>query len=219
DRRRCSVVAVDRSDGRVLDSVDLAHCFHGGGAALTADGLWVAGAGRLWLLDPDRLNVLRAWQVSPPVKASTIAVRGGRMVVGRFETGRRGTAWTFPIAAVTRPGVVRLVAGDPARDEVAAGQARRTPAMTQGLALGPGGVWSAASTTYCGVLTSPDGDRISFLPGAEGIAFAPDGALWVVSESGAWPYRRAGGRPRIAPLTRVPVRTLDREVSPGCSFG
>ncbi len=54
-------------------------CRHGGGIALSTHGLWLAGAGRLWLLDPALLGtgdeVLRIWVVDDSIRASTCSSR------------------------------------------------------------------------------------------------------------------------------------------------
>jgi len=218
--RYCRVVKVDRRTGRVLARVTLRECRHGGGIVLADGRLWLAGAQRLWLLDPDRIGrgdpVVRAWRVERPLVASTIAV-GHDLALGQFNEGT-GRVSRFSFADLQAPEATTLIAGGAGVGEVAAVWSARAPGWMQGMTAGPGGLWFASSSTYCGVLTTPHGDRIGFLPGAEGLDFDASGRLWAVSESGSEPYQRHGDRPAIPTLTRVAVDHLDRDVEPGCDW-
>ena len=109
--------------------------------------------------------------------------------------------------------VVALVAGgDPGPDQAGTVRTSSTVRRVQGTtrARGPGvrpGVWSTSSTSSCGMLVTPGGRRLAFVPGAEEVAFDGRGGLWVVSESGARNYQR-DGRPLVPMLSRLDVRQL-----------
>jgi hypothetical protein len=57
------------------------------------------------------------------------------------------------------------------------------------------------------MLLTPDGRRLGFGPGAEGIAFDGRGGLWAVLESGARSYQ-AQGRPLVPMLVRFDLEQL-----------
>lgn len=221
--RECQVAHVDRGTGEVLAFGDMFEgsapgefCRHGGGIARHGHGLWLAGAGRVWLLDPALLGsgdeVLRVWQVDDTIRASTIAVDGDELVIGYFHEHRRGWALRFRVADLLAPGASTLDAAA-GGDGVAPVRARRVPSHVQGITVRGGRAWLARSTSYCGELVTPSGRRLPFLPGAEGLAFDGDGALWTVSESGSRPYQRMGGRPDVPTLTRIEPGRLDRRTA------
>lgn len=221
--RECQVAHVDRGTGEVLAFGDMFQgsapgefCRHGGGIARDGHGLWLAGAGRVWLLDPALLGsgdeVLRVWQVDDTIRASTIAVDGDELVIGYFHEHRRGWALRFRVADLLAPGASTLDAAA-GGDGVAPVRARRVPSHVQGITVRGGRAWLARSTSYCGELVTPSGRRLPFLPGAEGLAFDGDGALWTVSESGSRPYQRMGGRPDVPTLTRIEPGRLDRRTA------
>lgn len=224
--RECQVAHVDRRSGAVLafgtmfrGSGPQEFCRHGGGIAVSSHGLWLAGAGRLWLLDPARLGtgdeVLRRWVVDDSIRASTIASDEDELVVGYFHEHRRGWALRFRYADLLAPGAVSMGAEAGAGD-VEPVRSRRVPSHVQGITVSRGRTWLTRSTSYCGELVTPSGRRVPFLPGAEGLAFDEDGRLWVTSESGSRPYQRMGGRPDVPTLTRVDPRRLDRSVEADC---
>ena len=129
----------------------------------------------------------------------------------------------FRYRDVLAAGVGDLVAGG------RTGPARAAPARTsatirrvQGVARGRGrgvtpGLWSTSSTSSCGMLVTPGGRRIAFVPGAEEVAFDGRGRLWVVSESGARNYQR-DGRPLVPMLSRVDVRQLAAGADADCGW-
>lgn len=228
--RECQVVQVARRTGRVLAFADMLwgevpgvgrqFCRHGGGITLTSHGLWVAGATRLWLLDPAALGsadpVRRVWVVDERIRASTIAATDDELVLGFFRERRRGAVLRFDLDAVVASGTTTLVLDEAGAGELAPAHVRHAPSHLQGLTLGPHGLWAARSTSYCGELVSPSRDRIPFVPGAEGIAFDDAGHLWVASESGSRPYQRMGGRPDVPTLARVDPQRLDRRDPAAC---
>lgn len=226
--RECQVARVDLGSGKVLDwngmlwgdvpGVGRQFCRHGGGVALTAHGLWVAGAERLWLLDTDALSgepVRRVWVVDETIRASTVAADDDELVIGVFREHRRGWALRFRYDELLAPGAARLDA-QPGGAGVEPSRRRRTKSHVQGLALGEHGTWLARSTSFCGELVTPRGRRLRFLPGAEGLGFDPAGRIVVVSESGSRPYQRMGGRPDVPTLAVIEPSRLDRSQDGSC---
>lgn len=228
-RKYCQVVQVDRRTGRVLAALEDVTgrgpggleqtCRHGGGAALTRHGLWVAGAGRLWLLDPDLeadQPVQRVWIVELPVKASVLAAGRRELVTAAFRNRGAGPVFGYRYRDLLVPGVTTLAAAGATAARVTPSRRSRGPSHLQGIAFGPGGLWFTSSHTRCGTLTTPAGRRIAFVPGAEGIDFVSRRRLWVTSESGSGPYQRMGGRPRVPTLVPVLLADLDRAADPDC---
>lgn len=206
----CRVVRLDLGSGRLLGQTapisgsvggrPAVNCRHGGGLALTEEGLWLAEGQRLWLLDPGTLDVLRVWSLADPLRGSFAVVNGqGRLGLGEFKFERVGRLDWFDPAALVGGAAVDLTPAD-ARRHI------RVPPMAQGavwadLGPGPEGIWFVTSNTRCGVLVGPRGTRLGFLPGAEGTVLR-GGSLWTVSESGARPYQERGGRPVVPQLAR-----------------
>lgn len=229
--RFCQLLVVDRRTGDVAQRIRRIEsevlggepilCRHGGGLARSAEGVWVAETGRLWLLDSAALArgeaaVLRWWRVNPPVRGSALVRRGRSLgITGWSARGPRRTDWVR-LDELLAPGVAG-VTRFPATGTVAVYRSVWAPRRAQGAAAGPGGTWYAASTTYCGILHRPDGARLAFIPGAEGIAFEK-GRLWVVSESGARAYRKQGDRPVVPTLVSLDPETLDPDTPTGCSW-
>lgn len=158
------------------------YCRHGGGLERSSHGLWVAQRIGLWLLDPSRIGsgdpVLRHWTLPAYVEGSTLLIDGDRLAVGGYSD-RRATriAW-YSISDLLRPGVTE--AGRPLRVE-------RGPMRLQGLAEGPGGVWTNASSTHCAELDGPGRGPLAFVPGSEDVEFTgPD--IWTISEAAARTY-------------------------------
>lgn len=207
DVKRCQVAHVSRTGrvrhwlpqvrGRVPGRLTT-YCRHGGGLAMTREGLMIGGGAALWLLDPDRIGrgdaVVRVWSLDG-FRASTLAADGNQLVVGVFRPRGHGAVLRFDLDDVMAPGTSSLGVRD------AAG-VRRVPSLLQGLAVDRSGrLWLARSTTRCGELVTPAGRRLALVPGAEGMYFDGRGRLHVVSESGSQPYQDAGGRPDTPTVT------------------
>ncbi|MFN8188881.1 MAG: hypothetical protein U0R78_00340 [Nocardioidaceae bacterium] len=230
--RFCEVLVVDRRTGRTLTRVtDIrAHgpaggtvvCRHGGGLAIGPEGLWISQRSRLWLVDPDEIRgghaaTVRVWDMGGRVRASAVVRRGPWLGLVGYADDRAHFTYWVRVADLLTPGVW-VVSDRPGETTVVPGRRTRAPLFAQGAAAGPGGVWYVASTSYCGILHSPRGAEIAFVPGAEGIVFEGR-RLWVVSESGARPYQRSGDRPLIPTLTSMRLAQLDRSAATGCSWG
>ena len=217
--RPCQVAAValpsgtTRAFARRLDppgsTSRTAYCRHGGGAALTAAGLWVVETSRLWLLDPGRLSsdpVVRVWRLDDDVRGSTLAAGGGQLVVAGHRPAGPGRARWYDESALLRPGVTTLVEDAAGPGEVAMTRSTRVPPRLQGLALTRAGVpWFVSSGIACGVVR-PGGRARDFVPGAEDLEVGR-GRIWTVSEASATPYRDPGGAlvPRLLLLDRAAV--------------
>ncbi|MBA3780477.1 MAG: hypothetical protein H0X12_01290 [Nocardioides sp.] len=197
--RACQLVEVDLATGRTVTFVPRweakvygdqpTYCRHGGGTALTRDGLWVAEAERLWLLDPDALDtadpVKRVWRLGEGIKGSTLGAHGGQLGLASYRVGGRGRIATFDIADLVRPGVTVV---DPAR----VASRGRVPARLQGLDVTADGAWRVSSRITCGLVKLPDGEVRDFVPGAEDLVVTDD-LVWTVSEASATPYRSDDG--------------------------
>jgi hypothetical protein len=229
--RFCEVLVVDPRTGRTSARVtDIrAHgpaggtvvCRHGGGLTIGPEGLWISQRSRLWLVDPDEIRhgvaaSVRVWNMGGRVRASALVRRGPWIgLVGYAEHRSHFTHWVR-VDDLLAPGTW-VVSDRPGGATVLPGRRTRAPRYAQGAAEGPGGVWYVASTSYCGILHSPRGAQIAFVPGAEGIGFRGR-RLWVVSESGARPYQRSGERPLVPTLTSMRLGRLDRSAPSGCSW-
>jgi hypothetical protein len=231
--RQCLVLRIDRRTGRRLAQVtpvegavegrDPTYCRHGGGLALTDEGLWVVETMRLWLLDPDLVGsadpVQRVWSIVAPLRGSTLVDDEGRLGFGQFLTdGRRGPVDWFRTSDLLEPGVVELVAGDPGTGQAGPVRRDRGVAYLQGGTLGPRGLYLTQSNTRCGVLRTPGGRRVEIGPGTEDLEFDDAGDLWTVSESGARTYQHRGGRPLVPMLARFDARQLLDGPHPACDL-
>ena len=226
--RPCRLLHVDLRTGRLLDDqprLDGAvpdgppvFCHHGGGLALNEHGLWVAETGRLWLVDPDRVGepdaVQRVWRLADPVSGGLLVTgRAGRFGLGDFHLDRDSGMHWFRYDDLLRPGVTTLTARPTAAarpSRVAASRRTVAPRYAQGGAVdsaGGGRAYVTTSLSTCGMLLTPDGRRLGFGPGAEGIAFDGRGGLWAVLESGARGYQRQG-RPLVPMLVRFDLDQL-----------
>jgi hypothetical protein len=179
------------------------YCRHGGGIVQRGRWLWVVEKNKLWLVDPDQrrsvLNARRVWRIAAPVRGSTIVSRGERIGLVPFQTTGAPRIHWFSVKRLLKPGVLDLAASSRGRSRLGAVSSARIPRHVQGATLDAGGrLYLARSNLSCGELVTPHGRRVAFMPGAEGIQFASQGRrLWVVSESGAWPY--AGSRKPFTP--------------------
>ncbi|WP_067434394.1 hypothetical protein [Nocardioides jensenii] len=216
--RACQIARVDLRTGRTVGFTPrieanvygdrLTFCRHGGGLELTEDGLWLAEAERLWLLDPDRIGrgdpVLRVWRIEPGIKGSTLVIHRGRLGFAEYRSVGRGHLTWFALADVRRPGVDDL--RHRVRDSSDAGVTGRgrVPNRVQGVAGDRTGVWHSSSRISCGELHGPRGQEVGSVPGAEDVEFrGPD--LWVVSEAGARHWIDEDAVPMLLRLDRRAV--------------
>jgi hypothetical protein len=223
--RPCRLLHVDLRTGRLLgDQPRLdgavpdgppSFCHHGGGLALNDYGLWVAETRRLWLVDPSRVGerdaVRRVWRLAHPVSGGLLVTgRDGRFGLGDFNLNRASGMHWFRYADLLAPGVTTLTDEPAGPSRVAALRSTVAPRYAQGGAVDPesrGGPYLTRSLSTCGLLVAPDGRRIGFGPGAEGIAFDGRGGLWAVLESGARSYHDQD-RPLVPMLVRFDVAQL-----------
>jgi hypothetical protein len=225
--RYCIIERVDVRTGKVVDRLDPVagqvgdrdplKCRHGGGLVRDEHGLWLVETTRLWLIDPETLDVARVWALTPPLRGSFALVDGaGRLGVGRWYPHRRAQVDWFDTDTILGSSVLDVT------PDMASGSTSAPPA-TQGAVWGsfgrqPAAAWFAQSVTRCGVLVGPAGThRRAFVPGAEGMDLVGDDSLWVVSEAGAKRYQDLGGRPVVPMLLRLDVSDFARWQRPGCS--
>jgi hypothetical protein len=225
--RYCIIQRVDVRTGKVLDRLDPVagqvgdrdplKCRHGGGLVLDEHGLWLVETTRLWLIDPETLDVERVWALTPPLRGSFALIDGsGRLGVGRWYPHRRAQVDWFEADTILGSSVLDVT------EELSSGSTS-APRATQGAVWGSfgghrAGAWFAQSVTRCGVLVGPEGThRRAFVPGAEGMDLVGDDSLWVVSESGAKRYQDLGGRPVVPMLLRLDVSDFARWQRPHCS--
>lgn len=238
-QRACHLLHVSLRTGRLLDSTERlvgrigqgseTFCRHGGAVTLDRHGLWVVESNRLWLVDPDRVGhadqVRRVWFVDRPVRGSVLVDGGnGEIGVGAWNDQHRGRMHWFRTRDLLAPGVTNLRASGSGAFLAPAVRASSTVRRVQGSTPGPGpgpgvaaGIWSSSSTSTCGTLVTPGGRRVAFSPGAEGIALAGRGRLWVALESGSRHYQRAG-RPLTPMLAEYDVRQLLHGRRPSCGW-
>lgn len=225
--RLCRVQRVDLRTGRLLGERGPVEgsvgtrppvvCRHGGGLLLDAHGLWLAETHRLWLLDPDTLDVRRAWALLDPVRGSfSLHDDRGRLGLGGFRRSGRARLFWYDVDDVLAAGLLDL------GPSLARG-VQRVPPMAQGavwadLGPGPAGAWVASSHTRCGVLVGPRGERRAFLPGVEGLDLVGGRSLWALSESATRPYQLEGDRPVVPLLARFDVADgIDTWARPACT--
>ena len=232
--RQCVLTRVSMRTGRRVAGLtpvdgavggrDPKYCKHGGGLALTDEGLWISETMRLWLLDPDLVGtgqdpVQRVWGIVEPLRGSTLVDDDDRLGLGQFRAdGTRGDIAWFDIDDLMAPGVLDLTGGTPEPGQV--GVVRRSPGLPwlQGGTVGPHGLYLTQSNTYCGALRLPGGRRVAVAPGTEDIELDGSGDLWAVSESGAKTYQLRGGRPLIPMLARYDARQLLKGPRPTCDL-
>lgn len=216
--RLCAVERYDVRTGVRLDRVapvagqvgtrEPVVCRHGGGLVGDEHGLWLVETGRLWLLDPGTLGVVRAWALVPPLRGSfAVHDDAGRLGIGRWHPRLKAQVDWFDADALVASPVLDL-------SESMADGHTVAPRATQGAAWARG-PWFAKSVTRCGVLVGPFGRR-GFVPGAEGMDLEGD-ALWVVSESGTRRYQEEGGRPLVPQLLRIDVGGVRDWAEPSCT--
>jgi hypothetical protein len=212
DLRRSRVVAVQARIVGAVPGRGATYCRHGG--AVVADGpkrLWVVETRRLWLLDPRRVGhqdvVRRVWRLGPGVRGSVgVLVPGRGLGLGRHAERGRGRIDWFDPRRIRRSSETVLRASDP----------DHAPQGLQGLAYGRvrekarKGLWVTMSSSGCGVLIGPRGQRIPVVPGAEGLAFDGRGGLWMLSESSVRLYYDRGD-PVVPQLVRYSVADLAQQ--------
>ena len=224
--RFCRVERVDLRTGRRLAALDpvsgqvgdrpTVGCRHGGGLALDEHGLWLVETTRLWLIDPESMEVDRVWALLPPLRGSFALVDDdGRLGVGRWYPQHTAQVDWFDTDALAASSVVDLT------PELAA-DSTPAPSATQGavwaaLAGRPAAPWFARSVTRCGILVGADSARRrGFVPGAEGMDLVGEDTLWVVSESGTRHYQDQGGRPVVPQLLRLDLSDFASWRGPDC---
>ena len=208
----CHVMVIDTTTATTLNEAselrgDGAVCHHGGGVAYSRAGLWIAGSGRLWLVDPAHPGrVRRSWIVDPGMRASTLAISRGQMWVGKYSAHGRGRLGEVSIRSLLAPGVTALARrGGPG---IAAVDVRPAPNFIQGIAIDRRGLWLTRSSTRCGDLVRPQGGHRRLIPGAEGVLLVGRHRAWVISESGSHHYQSLGGRPDTPMLSFVDFHQL-----------
>lgn len=210
---------LDRLDpvaGQVGDR-DPLKCRHGGGLVRDQHGLWLVETSRLWLIDPETLEVDRVWALAEPLRGSFALIDGeDRLGVGRWYPHKAAQVDWFDTDALVASSALDIT------DAMATGSTE-APASTQGAvwaALGDQGAapWFARSVTRCGILVGPDGTRRrAFVPGAEGMDLVGEDSLWVVSESGTRHYQDQGGRPVVPQLLRLDLSDFAAWNRPHCT--
>lgn len=224
--RYCLVERYDVRTGDLLDRLDPVagrvgdrdplKCRHGGGLVRDDHGLWLVETSRLWLIDPESLDVRRVWALAPPLRGSFSLLDGrDRIGIGRWYPHRAAQVDWFDTDALVTSSVLDITPAMSSGHTAA-------PAGTQGavwgaLARKAPGAWFARSVTRCGVLVGPDGTRRrAFVPGAEGMDLVGH-SLWVVSESGTRHYQDLGGRPVVPQLVRLDVSDIASWRRPQCA--
>ena len=183
-------------------------CRHAGGLSMDEHGLWLSPFTKIWLLDPETLDVERVWHLVDEVRGSFVVHDDrGRLGVGGFHSKRRWPLHWFQPDVLFEPGRLDLTPADAAA--VQPGPSAGQGAVWADLGPGPAQVWFTRSDTYCGELWAGPRRRFGFHPGAEGVAFVR-GKIWVVSETTAAPYFLEGGRPVVPTLAEYDVRRFRR---------
>lgn len=225
--RYCLIEKYDVRTGARLDRLDPVAgqvgdrdplmCRHGGGLVRDEHGLWLVETSRLWLIDPETLDVDRVWALAEPLRGSFALIDGeDRLGVGRWYPHQAAQVDWFDTDALVASSALDITAAMTSGSTDA-------PASTQGAvwaALGgqEEAPWFARSVTRCGILVGPDGTkRRAFVPGAEGMDLVGEDSLWVVSESGTRHYQDQGGRPVVPQLLRLDVSDFAGWKRPHCT--
>jgi hypothetical protein len=197
------------------------YCRHGGGILQRGRWLWLVESSKLWLVDTskreDKLNAKRVWHIEAPVRGSSIVARGDRVGLVPFQTKGVPHIYWFSFKRLLKPGVLDLAIRHDGRRQLGPIVSTRIPRLVQGATLDAAGrLYLSRSNLSCGELVTPYGRRVAFIPGAEGIQFTSQGRrLWVVSESGAWPYA-ASGKPFTPALSSIEWPRLFRGKQSTC---
>ena len=214
----CRIIRLDVRTGREIAQrapiqADLAprgpaSCRHAGGLSLDEHGLWVSQFTKVWLLDPETLDVLRVWHLVDRVRGSFLVQDDrGRLGVGGFHRHRHWPLHWFEPSTLFGPGRLDLTPDDAVA--VQPGPPTAQGAVWADLGPGPAQVWFTRSNTYCAELWAGPRRRYAFLPGAEGVSL-DGGRLWTVSETTATPYFLQGGRPVVPTIAAYDIRDFRR---------
>ncbi|MEP9363310.1 hypothetical protein ABLE68_10120 [Nocardioides sp. CN2-186] len=225
--RQCVLMQVSKRTGKRITGItpiegavpgrETTYCRHGGGLAITDEGLWVLETMRLWLLDPDLVGtdqnpVERVWSIVKPLRGSSLVDADGQLGIGSFNfDGRRGDVEWFRIDDLMQPGVIEIASSN-------ADHRSRGIRWLQGGTQTDRGLYLTQSNTRCGILRLPSGRRVAVAPGTEDLEFDPHGDLWTVAEAGAKIYQREGGRLMVPHLARYDARALLRGPRPSCDL-
>jgi hypothetical protein len=217
----CRVYRIDLATGEARGYFTLPDVVrHAGGLAYDGQGtLYVADTEVLVavqlagsLASPDhRAVVTGTAHLAAPLRGSFIAFDGSALWVGRYDRDAAQSLWRIEPAQVA--------AGHTLTEADTSGRLP-VPALSQGAAFDARGrLWLSQSSSRLGRLQRADAHggadprsgageaSYAFAPGVEGLAFAPDGTLWTVSEAGA---RRYQGWKAFHPLILgVNVNKLD----------
>jgi hypothetical protein len=202
-RRPCQMVRVNLVTGRRLgfhSSIygrvgerPRTYCRHGGGIIRRGRWLWIVEKNKVWQIDPgargSRVNAHRVWRIKSPVRGSAVVAKAHRIGLVPFKTRGVARIYWFSFRQLMRRGTRDLAVNPNGKKQVGAVESTRIPRYVQGAAFSPSRrLYLSRSTLACGELVSTSGRRLAFMPGSEGIQFSSGRRLWVVSESGAWPY-------------------------------
>lgn len=231
--RPCQLVRISLRTGRRLELFRAiygqvgkrprTYCRHGGGLLQRGKWLWIVEKNKLWRVDPNQsgrwLEADRVWRLKSPVRGSTVVATTRRIgMVPYAKSGKPRIRW-YPFKALMRPGVLDLGVRSAGRKQLGAAGTTRIPRLVQGATVDARGrLYLSRSNLACGELVTPRGRRIAFIPGAEGLQFTPRGTrLWVVSESGAWPYAKSR-KPFTPAVTGFEFPRLLRGKAASCGF-
>ena len=224
-QRYCSIEHVDLRSGKLLARTDPVRgsvgeaapiiCRHGGGLVVDEHGVWLAETVRLWLLDPETLEVERGWELEAPVRGS-FAVHDpqGRLGLGRFSKRSYGQVDWFAPKDLLAAGKVLITMDDATSSDRAPG--RSQGAVFASLDGKKAGLWFVRSHSACGVLVGPKGQRRGFIPGGESMSLDSEGQLWIASESGSRLYQK-DHRPMTPQIARFNTSQVDDWSPPSCS--
>ena len=223
----CRVLRVDLRPPRLVDQVGelqgevgsrgVVPCRHAGGLALDRHGLWLSETTRLWLLDPETLDVRRVWALRPPVQGGFLVLDdAGRLGVGDYRDHGRPRMWWYALEALLDPGLLDVT-------QDAAADSQRVPTSSQGAVhAGPRAGRGADVVRQRRLALRPPGRHRrrpaarGLVPGAEG-ASLDGGRMWVVSESASEVYSGYGDRPVVPHLVQLDVGDVGRWTRAECS--
>lgn len=184
----CRLFRIDPRDGRITGALDLPpRCGHAGGAARGPRGtLFVVDTHEVFeiALDsgPDVGRVVRSTRLGGTLRGAFAASRDGRLWIGGFTRGTPARLHALPFAALKRGTV----------SDADATATLDIASEVQGAAFdATGALWLTRSTSKFGELLKIDAAQGHVLArhampiGIEDISFAPDGALWTISEAGS----------------------------------